>query len=151
MEFNSKIFYFLKIFSVTTTGGSGESTPCVFPFKYNGNLYYECITIDKNTPWCATTGDYDRDGKWGNCVGVKCFKIDDTLKTYNEAKALCIADKASLASITNSNEQGLKFQSKKLLYYYYYYYHFCMISAFITASLRYKLFNNFYIGGINNI
>ena len=36
---------------VTTTGGSGESDPCVFPFKYKGNLYYECITLDRNTPW----------------------------------------------------------------------------------------------------
>ena len=36
---------------VTTTGGTGTSEPCVFPFKYKGTLYYECITVDKNTPW----------------------------------------------------------------------------------------------------
>ena len=35
-------------YGVTTIG---SSDPCVFPFKYTGILYYECITIDKNTPW----------------------------------------------------------------------------------------------------
>ena len=38
-------------FGITTTGGSGTSEPCVFPFRYKGVLYNECITIDRNTPW----------------------------------------------------------------------------------------------------
>ena len=93
-------------FGVTTTGGSGESDPCVFPFKYNGKLYYECITVDKNTPWCATTADYDRDGKWGNCVGIKCFKFVEDVKSFTDARNFCAAEQASLASITSDYEQG---------------------------------------------
>ena len=36
---------------VTTTGGSANSEPCVFPFRYKGEIYYECITKDRTTPW----------------------------------------------------------------------------------------------------
>jgi hypothetical protein len=93
-------------FGVTTTGGSTSSDPCVFPFKYNGKLYYECITLDKNTPWCATTSDYDRDGKWGNCVGIKCFKFVEDKKGYVAARNFCKDDQATLASISNDYEQG---------------------------------------------
>ncbi len=98
-------------FGVTTTGGSTSSDPCVFPFKYNGKLYYECITLDKNTPWCATTSDYDRDGKWGNCVGIKCFKFVEDPKGYVEARNLCAAESANLASISGEYEQGYCFKS----------------------------------------
>uniref|UniRef100_A0A8B9SD20 Insulin like growth factor 2 receptor n=1 Tax=Apteryx owenii TaxID=8824 RepID=A0A8B9SD20_APTOW len=40
---------------------------CVFPFKYKGKSYEECITEEKNRPWCATTENYQGDGKWGFC------------------------------------------------------------------------------------
>jgi hypothetical protein len=56
---------------------------------------------------CATTSDYDRDNKWGNCVAIKCYKIVDDLKTYSQAKASCVADNARLASITSDYEQGI--------------------------------------------
>ncbi len=69
-------------------------------------MYFECITIDKNTPWCATTADYDRDGNWGNCVGVKCFRFVEDKKGYVEARNFCATDKATLASINNDYEQG---------------------------------------------
>ena len=36
---------------VTTTGGSANSDPCIFPFRYKGEIYYECITKDRTTPW----------------------------------------------------------------------------------------------------
>ena len=45
---------------------------CVFPFQYKNKQYNNCITIDnKNTLWCATTSNFDIDGKWGNCNGGK--------------------------------------------------------------------------------
>ena len=40
-----------KLILVPTTDGNAEGKPCVFPFKYKEVLYYECITIDRNTPW----------------------------------------------------------------------------------------------------
>lgn len=46
---------------------------CVFPFTYKGKSYEECITEEKNRPWCATTGDYQGDGKWGFCSNGKNF------------------------------------------------------------------------------
>uniref|UniRef100_A0A8B9QBB8 Insulin like growth factor 2 receptor n=1 Tax=Apteryx owenii TaxID=8824 RepID=A0A8B9QBB8_APTOW len=44
---------------------------CVFPFKYKGKSYEECITEEKNRPWCATTENYQGDGKWGFSTGKK--------------------------------------------------------------------------------
>lgn len=42
----------------------------MFPFKYEGRLYYQCTTVDHGLKeWCATTSDYDVDGLWGNCAG----------------------------------------------------------------------------------
>ncbi|XP_006264642.3 cation-independent mannose-6-phosphate receptor [Alligator mississippiensis] len=43
---------------------------CVFPFKYKDKNYEECITDGEGKPWCSTTKDYDRDGKWGFCGNV---------------------------------------------------------------------------------
>uniref|UniRef100_A0A8C5X5U1 Insulin like growth factor 2 receptor n=1 Tax=Malurus cyaneus samueli TaxID=2593467 RepID=A0A8C5X5U1_9PASS len=40
---------------------------CVFPFKYKGKTYEECVTEGKNRPWCATTENYQGDEKWGFC------------------------------------------------------------------------------------
>ncbi|XP_064014257.1 cation-independent mannose-6-phosphate receptor [Pogoniulus pusillus] len=40
---------------------------CVLPFKYKGKTYKECTTEEKNRPWCATTENYQGDGKWGFC------------------------------------------------------------------------------------
>uniref|UniRef100_A0A8B9QJA1 Insulin like growth factor 2 receptor n=1 Tax=Apteryx owenii TaxID=8824 RepID=A0A8B9QJA1_APTOW len=44
---------------------------CVFPFKYKGKSYEECITEEKNRPWCATTENYQGDGKWGFCLNYE--------------------------------------------------------------------------------
>uniref|UniRef100_A0A8B9CPG0 Insulin like growth factor 2 receptor n=1 Tax=Anser brachyrhynchus TaxID=132585 RepID=A0A8B9CPG0_9AVES len=49
-------------------GETGEL--CVFPFKYKGKSYEQCITEEKKRPWCATTADYQGDGKWGYCVNA---------------------------------------------------------------------------------
>ena len=50
--------------AVKTT--SGEL--CVFPFYYNKKLYYSCTTVDyENKLWCATSFNYNRDNKWGDC------------------------------------------------------------------------------------
>ena len=58
---------------------------------------------------CATTSDYDRDEKWGNCVGVKCFKFIEGEKEYFEARSICNSEQATLATINNEYEQGFIF------------------------------------------
>ena len=44
---------------------------CVFPFRYNNQLFTSCIADgldpDEGDTWCATTADYDTDGEWGIC------------------------------------------------------------------------------------
>ena len=55
---------------------------------------------------CATTADYDRDKKWGNCVQVKCYKLVEDEKEYFEARSACNVEQATLATINNENEQG---------------------------------------------
>ena len=78
---------------------------------YHG-LDYQCFIISFSTVSiirCATTADYDRDEKWGNCVGVKCFKFVEQEKEYFEARSVCNNDQATLATINNEYEQGFKF------------------------------------------
>ena len=55
---------------VETNGGNGENFCCVFPFNYRGVDYFRCTTTDAEEPWCSVTRNYDRDGLWGNCVGM---------------------------------------------------------------------------------
>ena len=55
---------------IFTVAGNANRADCVFPFFYNGIERYSCITDGNNdTPWCATTGNYDLDRVWGNCAG----------------------------------------------------------------------------------
>ncbi|XP_029109087.1 matrix metalloproteinase-9-like [Scleropages formosus] len=44
---------------------------CVFPFKYNGQLYFSCTSVDSKHErlWCSLTSDYDQDRLWGYCLG----------------------------------------------------------------------------------
>ena len=59
---------------VRTEGGNSEdNAQCVFPFIFNGKVYEECTTDQRENqaedkPWCATTADYDQDGEWGYCL-----------------------------------------------------------------------------------
>ena len=59
----------------------------MFPFNYYGDMVSECITND-GMKWCATTADFDADGKWGNCVYGKHISY----KLFHRSKrgeALC--------------------------------------------------------------
>lgn len=51
------------------SGNAGGSS-CYYPFIYKGKSYYTCIVVDYDSrkPWCATSPDYDRDRKWGECI-----------------------------------------------------------------------------------
>ena len=92
-------------FGIVTTDNTGVPSPCVFPFKYKNNLYYECITSERVNPWCSTTYDYDVDQKWGYCSNIKCFKLIDQKNTFGNARKVCQNDGGgSLASIHNELE-----------------------------------------------
>uniref|UniRef100_A0A8C5U0H8 Secretory phospholipase A2 receptor n=1 Tax=Malurus cyaneus samueli TaxID=2593467 RepID=A0A8C5U0H8_9PASS len=50
-----------------TLMGNSFGFPCVFPFKYNNKWYHECTRDGKESEWCATTTQYEKDEKWGFC------------------------------------------------------------------------------------
>ncbi|NWU92230.1 MPRI protein, partial [Upupa epops] len=57
---------------------------CVFPFKYKGKTYRECITEEKRRPWCATTENYQEDGKWGFCANATARRESTIIFTCDE-------------------------------------------------------------------
>jgi hypothetical protein len=71
-------FYNFSGSCTVTEGISGKIMPCIFPFRYNGQDFSECITIDdpEYKLWCSTrvdeTGEHVPDGGfWGHC-GPEC-------------------------------------------------------------------------------
>ena len=46
-----------------------DGEDCVFPFKYNGKLHYDCIEGKSwwEDDWCSLTDDYDRHKRKGTC------------------------------------------------------------------------------------
>ena len=61
-----------------TTSGPSSDVPCVFPFKFRGEIHNEC-NWDRDVSdgaWCSTMIDASGQhvggkGNWGNC-GSKC-------------------------------------------------------------------------------
>ena len=61
-----------------TSGGPSANAPCVFPFKFRGEIHNECNWDgdSSNGAWCSTLIDDSGQhvggkGNWGNC-GSKC-------------------------------------------------------------------------------
>ncbi|XP_066929579.1 uncharacterized protein [Clytia hemisphaerica] len=44
-----------------------QKKPCVFPFVYKGESYFDCTTEDDTKSWCSLTKSYDQDLKKGYC------------------------------------------------------------------------------------
>jgi len=63
-----------------TDSGASSGKPCIFPFRFNGVVHYQCTWdqahLTEHKPWCSTlvdsTGHHvGGQGKWGNC-GANC-------------------------------------------------------------------------------
>ena len=62
---------------IETYGGNSFTNPCVFPFIYHGDTYFNCIEVDRDKPWCATTQNYDEAPLWGYCCFEKSCGADE--------------------------------------------------------------------------
>ncbi|XP_073448050.1 uncharacterized protein [Aquarana catesbeiana] len=90
--------------SINTVGGNANGQPCVFPFIYASKSYSECTGSPGNNLWCATTSNYDTDGKWGYCSCKSTYAVGGTAHgepcvfpfTYNsKLYSDCTGDDAS--------------------------------------------------------
>ncbi|KFP60799.1 Macrophage mannose receptor 1, partial [Cariama cristata] len=108
---------------IYTLGGNAFGAPCVFPFKFNGKWYAECIprSDDTGSLWCATSSDFDKDQFFGNCPLKDTIHNDlwktnplteihyqinsESLLTWHQARKSCQQQNAELLSVTDLHEQ----------------------------------------------
>nr|ABO86718.1 matrix metalloproteinase-9 [Ictalurus punctatus] len=64
--------------AIKTYFGNAEGALCHFPFRFEGKSYSTCITEGREDglPWCATTADYGKDGKYGFCPSELLYTFD---------------------------------------------------------------------------
>ncbi|NXL83123.1 MRC1 protein, partial [Alectura lathami] len=106
-----------------TLGGNTFGAPCVFPFKFKGRWYAECIprTDDASSLWCATSSDFDKDQRFGNCPSKDTLHKDlwktnpltethyqinsNSHLTWHQARKSCQQQNAELLSVTDLHEE----------------------------------------------
>uniref|UniRef100_A0A803Y4X6 Macrophage mannose receptor 1 n=1 Tax=Meleagris gallopavo TaxID=9103 RepID=A0A803Y4X6_MELGA len=105
-----------------TLGGNNFGAPCVFPFKFNGKWFADCIRrTEASSLWCATTSDFDRDQRFGNCPSKDTlykefwktnpltethYQINaNSLLTWHQARRSCQQQNAELLSVTSPHEE----------------------------------------------
>uniref|UniRef100_A0A8C0VS99 Lymphocyte antigen 75 n=1 Tax=Cyanistes caeruleus TaxID=156563 RepID=A0A8C0VS99_CYACU len=107
---------------VYTKDGNSYGKPCEFPFLYNKVWHHDCIQDEMHTggKWCATSGDYSRDGKWGVCLqpedgchdswehdpgSENCYQFNtQSALSWKEAYISCQRQGGDLLSIQNASE-----------------------------------------------
>ncbi|NXU54453.1 MRC1 protein, partial [Turnix velox] len=107
---------------IYTLEGNAFGAPCVFPFKYQGKWYAECIPQSYNAGsyWCATSEDFDTDQVSGSCplkdiihndlwktnpvTGTHYQINSESLLTWYQARKSCQQQNAELLSVTDLHE-----------------------------------------------
>ena len=64
-SWQNKNLHYLRCFAACPWKAKNDKC-CVFPFTFKGKKYYKCIVDWVWMPWCATTSNFDKDGKWEN-------------------------------------------------------------------------------------
>ena len=77
-SFSKKISRFKKSIAVETT----KNEKCVFPFTYNGVMFYDCTKWGGSKAWCSLTGNYDKDKKWGYCNSVDTTECSGEIQRF---------------------------------------------------------------------
>ncbi|XP_009079447.1 PREDICTED: macrophage mannose receptor 1-like [Acanthisitta chloris] len=108
---------------IYTLGGNAFGAPCMFPFKFKGKWYADCIprSHDSGSLWCATTSDFDKDQMFGNCplkdtnnndlwktnpmTGIQYQINSQSLLTWHQARKSCQQQNAELISVTDLHEE----------------------------------------------
>ncbi|XP_067904603.1 zinc finger protein 335-like [Heterodontus francisci] len=106
-----------------TIGGNSDSSPCVFPFEFNGKMYDQCTSDGREDRyrWCATTSNYDADRKYGFCPsqadavvggnsdGEQCsFPFIFLGKTYNSCTSDGRSDNKLWCATTSNFDEDKK-------------------------------------------
>ena len=91
--------------------------PCVFPFKYRGQVYLSCTTAGNwGTNWCATEVDESKNyEKWGNCDMPTCVRDpvkaedvsfkEEAIKTAADYDNLCYTCSKILVAVNGQLEK----------------------------------------------
>ena len=76
-----------------------DGKPCVFPFVYKGETYFDCTTEDDkdNKQWCSTTTNYDQDRSKGYCA-TKLSGIPPTSQIHSAPKPRLLIDEPKIDS-----------------------------------------------------
>uniref|UniRef100_A0A8D1FMK7 Lymphocyte antigen 75 n=1 Tax=Sus scrofa TaxID=9823 RepID=A0A8D1FMK7_PIG len=106
---------------IYTRDGNSNGRPCEFPFLVNGTWHHECMRDgDHNGLWCATTFNYEYEGKWGICLQPEngcednwekneqtggCYQFNSQAAlSWKEAYISCQNQGADLLSISTAAE-----------------------------------------------
>jgi len=61
--------------SCRTVSGAKPNLPCVFPFRFDGQVYNRCVSLQGEKPWCSTLTNafgVHVTGNWGDCDKNSC-------------------------------------------------------------------------------